>query len=63
MKIVFKPIPLGQDKQFCLDPPLQEDEIKLQVHSVKIDEGTGEGNENNTNYWSCLCEAGRKGQT
>lgn len=63
MKIGFKPIPFGQDKQFCLDPPLREDEIKLQVHSVKIDEGTGEGNENNTNYWSCLCEAGRKGQT
>lgn len=51
MKIVFKPIPLGQDKQFCLDP-LQEDEINLQVHSVKIDEDTGEGNENNPNYWS-----------
>lgn len=63
MKIVFKPIPLGQDKQFYLDPPLREDEIKLQVHLVKIDEGTGEGNENNTNYWSCLWEAGRKGQT
>jgi len=63
MKTVFKPILLGQDKQFCLDPLLQEDEIKLQVLLVKIDESTGEGNENNTNYWSCLCEAGRKGQT
>lgn len=39
MKIVCKPISLGQDKQFCLDLPLQEDEIKLQVHSVKIDGG------------------------
>lgn len=63
MKIIFKTIPLGQDKQFCLDLPLQEDEIKLQVHSVEIDEGAGEGKENNKNYWSCLCEAWRKGQT
>lgn len=63
MKIIFKTIPLGQDKQFCLDLPLQEDEIKLRVHSVEIDEGAGEGKGNNKNYWSCLREAWRKGQT
>lgn len=50
MTIVFKPVPLGQDRQFCLDP-LREDEMNLQVRSAEIDEDTGEGNENNLDYW------------
>lgn len=58
MKIAFKAILLGQKRQLCLDPALQEDEIKLQVHSARMDEGAGEGNENNTNSRSCLGQEG-----
>lgn len=50
MTIVFKPVPLGQARQFCLDP-LQEHEINLQVRLAEIDEDTGEGNENNPDGW------------
>lgn len=57
-----RPIPLGQDKQLRLAPPLRGDKIKLRVHLVEVDEDTGEGDENNARYWSCLGEAGRKGQ-
>lgn len=54
MRIMSETIPLGQDELLCL----AEDEIKLQVCSVEIDEGAREGNENNKNYWSCLCKLG-----
>lgn len=58
MKIALKTIPLGQKQQLCLDLMLQEDEIKLQDHLVRMDEGAGEGNENNTNSRSCLGQEG-----
>lgn len=58
MKIAFQAIPLGQKQQLCLAPALQEDEIKLQVHLARMDEGAGEGNENHTNSPSCLGQEG-----
>lgn len=39
MKIISETIPLGQDELLCL----AEDEIKLQVCLVEIDEGVREG--------------------